>query len=68
MNISENVRRKLPALRDTKLIALFNYYVAVAKGRPFKGRFLGMAGLSLSVAGFSFLVGLLKRTLFGVEV
>jgi len=27
-----------------------------------------MAGLSLSVAGFSFLVGLLMRVLFGVDV
>ncbi len=50
------------------IIALFNYYIAVAKSEPFKSRFLEMAGLSLSVAGFSFLVGLLMRTLFGVEV
>ncbi len=50
------------------IIALFNYYIAVAKSEPFKGRFFEMAGLSLSVAGFSFLVGLLLRTLFGIEV
>jgi VIT1/CCC1 family predicted Fe2+/Mn2+ transporter len=50
------------------IIALFNYYISVAKSEPFKGRFLEMAGLSLSVAGFSFLVGLLLRTLFGIEV
>ena len=50
------------------IIALFNYYIAVAKGEPFKGRFLEMAGLSLSVAAFSFLVGLLMRALFGVDV
>jgi VIT1/CCC1 family predicted Fe2+/Mn2+ transporter len=50
------------------IIALFNYYISVAKGEPFKPRFLEMAGLSLGVAGFSFLVGLLMRTLFGVEV
>jgi VIT1/CCC1 family predicted Fe2+/Mn2+ transporter len=50
------------------IIALFNYYVAVAKSEAFKGRFLEMAGLSLSVAAFSFLVGLLLRTLFGVDV
>jgi len=48
------------------IIALFNYYISVAKSEPFQGRFLEMAGLSLSVAGFSFLVGLLMRTLFGV--
>ncbi len=50
------------------IIALFNYYIAVAKGEPFRGRFLEMTGLSLSVAAFSFLVGLLMRTLFGVDV
>ncbi len=50
------------------IIALFNYYISVAKSEPFKSRFFEMAGLSLSVAGFSFLVGLLMRTLFGVEV
>jgi VIT1/CCC1 family predicted Fe2+/Mn2+ transporter len=50
------------------IIALFNYYISVARSEPFKGRFFEMAGLSLSVAGLSFLVGLLMRTLFGIEV
>jgi VIT1/CCC1 family predicted Fe2+/Mn2+ transporter len=50
------------------IIALFNYYISVAKSEPFKGRFFEMAGLSLSVAAFSFLVGLVLRVLFGVEV
>lgn len=50
------------------IIAAFNYYIAVARDEPFKSRFLEMAGLSLSVAAFSFLVGFLMRTLFGVEV
>jgi VIT1/CCC1 family predicted Fe2+/Mn2+ transporter len=50
------------------IIALFNYYIAVAKGEPFRGRFLEMTALSLSVAAFSFLVGLLMRALFGVEI
>jgi VIT1/CCC1 family predicted Fe2+/Mn2+ transporter len=50
------------------IIALFTYYISVAKSEPFKGRFLEMAGLSLSVAGFSFLVGLLMRALFGIDV
>jgi len=50
------------------IIALFNYYISVARSEPFKGRFFEMAGLSLSIAGFSFLVGLLLRTLFGIEV
>lgn len=50
------------------IIALFNYYISVAKSEPFQGRFLEMAGLSLGVAGFSFLVGLVMRVLFGIEV
>jgi len=50
------------------IIASFNYYIAVAKGIPFKGRFLEMAGLSLSVAAISFLVGYVIRSLLGVEV
>ena len=50
------------------IIALFNYYISVAKDEPFQKRFLEMAGLSLSVAAFSFLIGYLLRTLLGVEV
>jgi len=50
------------------IIALFNYYISVAKDAPFKRRFFEMAGLSLGVAAFSFLVGLLIRTFLGVDV
>ncbi|OHB62981.1 MAG: rubrerythrin family protein [Planctomycetes bacterium RBG_13_62_9] len=50
------------------IIALFNYYISVAKSEPFKRRFLEMAGLSLSVAAFSFFVGFLMRTLFRVDI
>ncbi len=50
------------------IIALFNYYIAVAKDEPFKQRFLEMAGLSLGVAALSFVVGLVVREVFGVEI
>lgn len=50
------------------IVALFNYYISVAKDEPFRARFLEMAGLSLGVAGFSFVIGYLIRTLLGVEV
>jgi len=50
------------------IIASFNYYIAVAKDEPFKQRFLEMAGLSLGVAGLSFVVGYLIRTFLGIEV
>jgi VIT1/CCC1 family predicted Fe2+/Mn2+ transporter len=50
------------------IIALFNYYISVAKDEPFKRRFFEMAGLSLGVAGLSFVVGLLIREFLGVEI
>jgi len=50
------------------IIALFNYYVSVAKDELFRRRFLEMGGLSLSVAGLSFGIGYALRTFFGIEV
>ena len=50
------------------IIAFFNYYISVAKEVGFKTRFLEMSGLSLGVAGISFLVGYLLRTTLGVEI
>lgn len=50
------------------IIAVFNYYISVAKDEPFKERFLEMAGLSMGVATFSFLVGFLIRQWLGVEI
>lgn len=50
------------------IIAFFNYYVSVAKGEPFKERFLEMAGLSFGVAAFSFLIGFVIRQFLGVDV
>lgn len=49
------------------IIAGFNFYVSVAKSQAFKPRFLEMAGISLGVSFFSFLVGLLVRSVFGAE-
>jgi hypothetical protein len=42
-------------------------YVSVAKDEPFERHFLEMAGLSLSVAGLSFLVSFVLRAFFDVE-
>jgi VIT1/CCC1 family predicted Fe2+/Mn2+ transporter len=50
------------------IIAVFNFYLSVAKDQPFGKRFLEMASLSLGVAAFSFLIGLLIRNWFGIEV
>jgi VIT1/CCC1 family predicted Fe2+/Mn2+ transporter len=49
------------------IIALFNFYISVAKDEKFSSRFFKMAGLSLGVAAFSFLVGLVVRNWFGVD-
>jgi vacuolar iron transporter family protein len=50
------------------IIAVFNYYISVAKGEPFRERFLEMAGLSLGVAAFSFVIGYLIRNWLGIEL
>lgn len=50
------------------IIAIFNYYISVAKGESFRERFLEMAGLSLSVAAFSFVIGYFIRQWLGIEV
>lgn len=50
------------------IIALFNYYISVAKDEPFRQRFFEMTGLSLGVAGLSFVIGLLIREFLGVEI
>jgi VIT1/CCC1 family predicted Fe2+/Mn2+ transporter len=50
------------------IIAFFNYYISVAKGESFTNRFIEMAGLSLGVAAFSFLIGVILRTVLNVEL
>lgn len=46
----------------------FNFFVSVAKDQPFKPRFIEMLVISMGVAVFSFLVGLIVRNVFGVDV
>jgi VIT1/CCC1 family predicted Fe2+/Mn2+ transporter len=50
------------------IIAVFNYYISVAKGESFKARFLEMAGLSFGVALFSFIIGFFIRKWLGIEI
>jgi len=50
------------------IIAIFNYYISVAKDLSFKRRFLEMAGISLGVAAASFLIGVLVKTTLGVGI
>jgi VIT1/CCC1 family predicted Fe2+/Mn2+ transporter len=49
------------------IILLFNFYLAVARDLDFRRRFLEMAGISLGVAAISFGIGVVVRTVFGVD-
>lgn len=50
------------------IIAVFNYYISVAKDEPFRKSFFEMAGLSLGVAAFSFVIGYFIRQWLGVDI
>ena len=50
------------------VIAFFTFYVSVAKDVSFKGRFFEMSALSLSVALVSFFIGMVIRSIFGVDI
>ena len=50
------------------IILFFNYYISVAKEEPFFRRFIEMAAISLSVAAISFGIGILAKTVLGVDV
>jgi len=50
------------------VIALFNYYISVARGFDFRKRFIEMASISLGVALFSFVLGNFIRVWLGVEI
>ena len=50
------------------IILVFNYYISVAKDLSFKKRFYQMAGISISVAALSFLIGWAVRKFLGLEI
>lgn len=50
------------------IILFFNYYISVAKDLPFMKRFIEMAGISLSVAGISFVIGILVKKFLGIDL
>ncbi len=50
------------------VIAVFNYYISVARGYDFKQRFVEMAGISLGVALISFLIGNVISAWLGVDI
>lgn len=50
------------------VIAVFNYYISVARGYNFRKRFIEMASICLGVALFSFVLGNFIRIWLGVEI
>jgi VIT1/CCC1 family predicted Fe2+/Mn2+ transporter len=50
------------------IIFLFNFYLAVAQSLSFWRRFGEMALISLTVAAVSFVIGLLAKSLLGIDV
>jgi len=50
------------------IILIFTFYISVAKGLSFKKKFLEMAGISLGIAAINFLIGLMIRKVFGIDV
>lgn len=50
------------------LVFVFNFYIATVRSEPFLPKFIEMSAISLSVALISFLIGLVAKTFFGIEV
>jgi len=50
------------------VIFIFTYYISVAKELDFKKRFLEMAGISLGVASINYVIGVIIRNVFRIEV
>lgn len=50
------------------IIFLFNFYISVAQDKPLLRRFAEMAAISLGVAAVSFVIGLLAKSLLGIDV
>lgn len=49
------------------VILFFTFYLSVAKGVPFRRRFLEMAAISFGIAVFTFVLGFLLRVFFKIE-
>ena len=63
----------LPALLSMILVVVcvifcFNYYISIVRSEAFWPRFLEMATISLSVALISFLIGLLAKLCFNLDI
>lgn len=50
------------------IILVFNFYVSVAKDTGFKRRFWEMVLISLGVSAISFLIGILVKSVFNIDI
>ena len=50
------------------IILVFNFYISVAKDTLFKRRFWEMVLISLGVSAISFLIGMLVKNVFGIDM
>jgi len=50
------------------IILFFSYYLSVTKSLPFLSRFLEMALISLGVSAISFAIGLVAKSLLGIDI
>lgn len=50
------------------IVFAFTFYVSIAQDKPFKKRFIEMAGISLAVSGISFVIGFIVNRFLGLEV
>lgn len=50
------------------IILVFNFYISIAKDSRFSRRFWEMALISMGVSGVSFLIGMLVKNVFGLDV
>jgi len=50
------------------IIFVFTYYISVAKDLNFRKRLFEMAGISLGVAAINFIIGIIVRKAFGIEI
>ncbi|MEM3623639.1 MAG: rubrerythrin family protein, partial [Candidatus Bathyarchaeia archaeon] len=50
------------------VIFLFTFYISVAKGLPFKRRFLEMTLISLGIASITFIIGFFIKASLNIEV
>ncbi len=58
----------LTVLLAVMTIFIFTFYVSVAQGEDFKGKFTEMAILSVTITAITFLIGMAARHVFGVSV